>query len=223
MGNKKRLINKGLIDLFPRDIDTFVDVFAGSAIVSMNTTAYRYIVNDIDNNLNDLYKLFCNAEPDFIISHINKRIDEYGLSRERTKRNEYHDIEQINTTEFLYSSGAREVHVRPACPPLLYGCKFLNFSRSNSEYDLITRRIIREREGENVSDEVLADYADPDSTNYKEMLEGIRKQLGFTSLRFHRVDDMVKSVGIDKSKLCTYCWDKQGDCSSCAKKCASAK
>jgi len=123
------------------------------------------------------------------------------------------------TTEFLYSSGAKEVHVRPACPPLLYGCKFLNFSRSNSEYDLITRRIIREREGENVSEEVLADYADPDSTNYSEMLEEIRRQLGFTTLRFHRLDDMVKSVGIDKSKLCTYCWDKQGDvcgtCSSC--------
>ncbi len=119
------------------------------------------------------------------------------------------------TTEFLYSSGAKEVHVRPACPPLLYGCKFLNFSRSNSEYDLITRRVIREREGEDVSEKVLADYADPDSTNYAEMLEEIRKQLGFTSLRFHRLDDMVKSVGIDKSKLCTYCWDKQGDCSKC--------
>ena len=119
------------------------------------------------------------------------------------------------TTEFLYNSGAKEVHIRPACPPLLYGCKFLNFSRSNSEYDLITRRVIREREGENVSDEVLESYADPDSTNYKEMLEDIRKQLGFTSLRFHRLDDMVASVGIDKSKLCTYCWDKKGDCSGC--------
>ena len=126
------------------------------------------------------------------------------------------------TTEFLYSSGAREVHIRPACPPLLYGCKFLNFSRSNSEYDLITRRVIREREGENVSDEVLADYADPDSTNYKEMLEDIRKQLGFTSLRFHRLDDMVASVGIDKSKLCTYCWDKQGDCGDCGS-CAACR
>ncbi|MBQ6575482.1 MAG: amidophosphoribosyltransferase, partial [Lachnospiraceae bacterium] len=75
------------------------------------------------------------------------------------------------TTEFLYNSGAREVHIRPACPPLLYGCKFLNFSRSNSEYDLITRRIIREREGDDVSDDVLATYADPDSDNFKEMLE----------------------------------------------------
>ena len=120
------------------------------------------------------------------------------------------------TTEFLYNSGAGEVHIRPACPPLLHGCKFLNFSRSNSEYDLITRRVIREREGENVSDEILKDYADPDSTNYKEMLDEIKKQLNFTSLRFHRLDDMVESVGLPKEKLCTYCWDKQGDCHKCS-------
>ena len=74
------------------------------------------------------------------------------------------------TTEFLYQSGAREVHIRPACPPLLFGCKYLNFSRSNSDLDLITRRIIREREGDNVSPELLADYANPDSKNYKEMV-----------------------------------------------------
>ena len=121
------------------------------------------------------------------------------------------------TTEFLYESGAREVHIRPACPPLLYGCKFLNFSRSNSEYDLITRRVIREREGDDVSEEVLADYANPDSKNYAEMLEEIRKQLNFTSLKFHRLDDLVASIGLPKEKLCTYCWDKQGDCyGSCA-------
>jgi len=124
------------------------------------------------------------------------------------------------TTEFLYSSGAKEVHIRPACPPLLYGCKFLNFSRSNSEYDLITRRIIREREGENVSEEVLADYANPDSKNYEEMVEEIRKQLNFTSLKFHRLDDLVESIGLDKSKLCTYCWDKQGDCFGGCKGCS---
>ena len=111
------------------------------------------------------------------------------------------------TTEFLYESGAKEVHIRPACPPLLYGCKYLNFSRSKSEMDLITRRVIAKREGENVDDKILADYADPDSTNYKEMLEEIRKELNFTSLRFNRLDDMLESVGIDKCKLCTYCWD----------------
>ena len=111
------------------------------------------------------------------------------------------------TTEFLYRSGAKEVHVRPACPPLLYGCKYLNFSRSKSEMDLITRRVIAKREGENVSDKVLADYADPNSTNYKEMLEEIRKELNFTSLKFHRLDDLKASIGISPCKLCTYCWD----------------
>ncbi|MCQ2579710.1 MAG: hypothetical protein MJ159_03320 [Treponemataceae bacterium] len=111
------------------------------------------------------------------------------------------------TTDFLYQSGAQEVHVRPACPPLLFGCKYLNFSRSNSELDLITRRIIKMREGDNVSPEVLATYADPDSQNYKEMLEAIRQQLHFTTLAFHRLDDMLESVGIDQCKLCTYCWN----------------
>ena len=70
------------------------------------------------------------------------------------------------TTEFLYNNGAKEVHIRPACPPLLYGCKYLNFSRSKSEMDLITRRVIAKREGDNVSDKILKDYANPDSANY---------------------------------------------------------
>lgn len=109
------------------------------------------------------------------------------------------------TTEFLYQSGAKEVHIRPACPPLLFGCKYLNFSRSKSELDLITRRIIREREGDKEA-EVLQDYANPDSQNYKEMVDEIRKQLNFTSLRFHRLDDMEASIGISPCKLCTYCW-----------------
>lgn len=111
------------------------------------------------------------------------------------------------TTEFLYQSGAKEVHIRPGCPPILYGCKYLNFSRSNSEMDLISRRIIAKREGENVSPEVLATYADPDSQNYKEMVEEIRKEMGFTTLQFHRLDDMIRAIGIDRAKLCTYCWD----------------
>ncbi len=110
------------------------------------------------------------------------------------------------TTEFLYQSGAREVHIRPACPPLLFGCKYLNFSRSTSDLDLISRRIIREREGDQVSDELLADYANPDSKNYAEMVEEIRKRLNFTTLRFHRLDDLVESIGISPCKLCTYCW-----------------
>ena len=110
------------------------------------------------------------------------------------------------TTEFLYNSGAKEVHIRPACPPLLYGCKYLNFSRSNSELDLITRRIIQKREGDNAVN-VLSDYANPDSVNYQEMLDEICHQLKFTSLRYHRLDDMIASIGIPPCKLCTYCWN----------------
>ncbi len=110
------------------------------------------------------------------------------------------------TTEFLYQSGAKEVHIRPACPPLLFGCKYLNFSRSTSEMELIARRVIQEMEGENKYPN-LSVYADPNSTEYGEMLEKIREKLNFTTLRYHRLDDMIASVGIDKCKLCTYCWD----------------
>ena len=110
------------------------------------------------------------------------------------------------TTEFLYQSGAREVHIRPACPPLLFGCKYLNFSRSSSEMDLITRRILKEMELEGRQID-LKDYVDPESQGYQEMVERIGKQLNFTSLRYHRLDDMIESVGIPKEKLCTYCWD----------------
>ena len=111
------------------------------------------------------------------------------------------------TTEFLYRSGAKEVHVRPACPPLVYGCKFLNFSRSKSDLDLITRRIIQEKEGKNCPEEVLEEYTDPDSCRYAEMVEEIRKIQNFTSLRFHRLDDLRASIGIDPCRLCTYCFD----------------
>lgn len=110
------------------------------------------------------------------------------------------------TTEFLYESGAKEVHIRPACPPLVFGCKFLNFSRSSSEMELITRKVINELEGGDVSEEVLREYADYNSEKYEHMVEGIRKKLNFTTLRFHRLDDMIEAVGIDESKLCTYCW-----------------
>ena len=106
------------------------------------------------------------------------------------------------TTEFLYQSGAKEVHVRPACPPLLYGCKYLNFSRSKSDLDLITRRIIREWEGDNDVN-VLGEYADPNSDRYAAMLEEIRKRQNFTSLRYHRLDDLIKSIGIDACQVCT--------------------
>lgn len=117
------------------------------------------------------------------------------------------------TTEYLFESGAKEVHIRPACPPLVYGCKYLNFSRSRSDMDLITRQVIEELEGE-VTDEILELYSDPETEQYNNMVEKIRERMNFTSLAFNRLDDMIEAVGIDASKLCTYCWNgKEGGCS----------
>lgn len=111
------------------------------------------------------------------------------------------------TTEFLYSSGATEVHIRPACPPLLYSCKYLNFSRSGSELDLIARRVINELEGGEPDSQTLREYANPDSEKYQNMIDLICKKQHFTSLRYHRLDDMLEAVGIEQDKLCTYCWN----------------
>ena len=111
------------------------------------------------------------------------------------------------TTEFLYQSGAKEVHVRPACPPIMYGCNYLNFSRSKSEMELIARQMIKKREGEDVPKEVLEEYSNPCSCKYAQMIEDIRKQQNFTTLRYHRLDDLLASIGIEPCKVCTYCFD----------------
>ncbi len=112
------------------------------------------------------------------------------------------------TAEFLYQSGAKGVHIRTACPPLLYSCKYLNFSRSKSEMDLITRRVILKLEGsEEAANEKLPLYSDPTTPEYQRMVDEIGKELGFTTLRYHRLDDMLESVGIPACKLCTYCWN----------------
>ena len=111
-----------------------------------------------------------------------------------------------DTTEYLYNSGAKAVHIRPACPPIMYGCPYLNFSRSTSEMDLITRRVIKKREGDNDVN-MLETYSDPDTPEYKAMVEEIRKELNFTSLRFNRLDDMIQAIGLDSDKICTYCFN----------------
>lgn len=113
----------------------------------------------------------------------------------------------LETTDFLYSAGAKEVHIRTACPPILFSCKYLNFSRSKSDMDLIARKVIAELEGENPDISVLRKYADPDTEEYKKMVEEIKNRLHFTSLGFLRLDDMLNSVGLDHENLCTYCWD----------------
>lgn len=111
------------------------------------------------------------------------------------------------TTEFLYESGAKEVHIRTGCPPLLYGCKYLNFSRSKSEMELITRRVIKELEGGDPDEETLQKYADPESKEYKKMVKMIGEKLHFTTLAYTRLDDLMDSVEIEPCKLCTYCWN----------------
>jgi amidophosphoribosyltransferase len=114
------------------------------------------------------------------------------------------------TVSYLIDNGAKEIHVRSACPPIMYGCKFLNFSRSVSDMELISRRTIAELEGvegENISAETLAEYADSNSEKHQAMVEEIRKKLKFDSLKFQRLEDTIKAIGIDPCKLCTYCWD----------------
>ena len=109
------------------------------------------------------------------------------------------------TTEFLYHSGAKEVHIRTACPPIMFGCKYLNFSRSTSEMDLIARRTVARLEGDK-ADEKLPLYTDPDTPEYANMVEEIRKELHFTSLKYQRLDDMIEATGLPACNFCTYCW-----------------
>jgi len=108
----------------------------------------------------------------------------------------------------LYDYGATEVHMRPACPPLVYGCKYLNFSRSRSELDLAGRKAIQELEGQDNPDP--AEYADPDSDKHCAMVEKICASLKLTSLKYQRLEDLVEAIGLPKEKLCTYCWDGEG-------------
>ena len=110
------------------------------------------------------------------------------------------------TVEFLYNNGAKEVHMRSACPPIMYGCKYLNFSRATSDMDLITRQVIVELEGEEGL-QYIAEYADGNSERGKAMRRKIRDKFKFASLGFQTVDGVVKAIGLDPCKLCTYCWN----------------
>ncbi len=109
------------------------------------------------------------------------------------------------TAEFLYAQGAKEVHIRPTCPPMMFGCPYLNFSRSTSINDLITRRIIKKREGD--VNAHIDEYIDPDSERYQGMIDDICKELNFTSLKYQRLDDLLKTTGKKCDHLCTYCWN----------------
>ena len=120
-----------------------------------------------------------------------------------------------DTIRRLFDYGAKEVHMRPACPPLLYGCEYLNFSRSRSEMDLAARKAIVRLEGAQPAD--IEPYADPDNNKHAAMVEIIRDQLGLTSLRYQRLDDLVEAVGLPRQKLCTDCWTRRdgAGCTAC--------
>ena len=110
------------------------------------------------------------------------------------------------TIDFLYSSGAEAVHIRSACPPIMYNCKYLGFSRTNSEMELISRQIVKELEGEEGFNH-LEEYSDFTTERGKKLRQAICEKLHFDSLEFQSLDGIIEAIGIDKCKLCTYCWN----------------
>ena len=110
------------------------------------------------------------------------------------------------TVDFLYSNGAKEVHMRSACPPIMYGCKYLNFTRSTGDMELITRRTIMELEGTEGFDH-LEEYSDVSTERGRALRQSISAKFGFASLEFQSLEGVVKAIGLPPEKLCTYCWN----------------
>ena len=109
------------------------------------------------------------------------------------------------TVDFLYKSGAKEVHMRSACPPIMYSCKYLNFSSSNSEMELLTRKTIQNLEGA-IGQQHIAEYADATTERGQCMLKSICEEMGFDSLGYQTLDGLLEAIGLDREKVCTYCW-----------------
>ena len=110
------------------------------------------------------------------------------------------------TVEFLYENGAKSVHMRSACPPIMYGCKYLNFSSSRSDMELLARRIIRELEGEE-GDKYINEYGDPKTERGQALCKTIAEKFGFASLEFQSLEGVIEAIGLEPCKLCTYCWN----------------
>ena len=113
------------------------------------------------------------------------------------------------TVDFLFESGAGEVHMRSACPPIMYSCRYLNFSRGNSDMDLLARRIVQELEGDE-GHRHLEEYADSSTARGKNLLNAICRKMGFDSLGYQSLNGLLEAIGIDKEKICTYCWNGKG-------------
>ena len=110
------------------------------------------------------------------------------------------------TVDFLYDNGAKSVHMRSACPPVMYSCKYLNFSRASSEMELIARKVIVELEGEEGL-RYIDEYSDSSTERGKKLRKTISDKFNFASLEFQSLEGVIKSIGIDPCKLCTYCWN----------------
>jgi amidophosphoribosyltransferase len=110
------------------------------------------------------------------------------------------------TVDFLYESGAKEVHMRSACPPIMYGCKYLNFSSSKSEMELLARKVVHDLEGKE-GQKHLDEYADSSTQRGKCLLSTICEEMGFDSLGYQSLDGLLEAIGLDRDKVCTYCWN----------------
>jgi amidophosphoribosyltransferase len=110
------------------------------------------------------------------------------------------------TVEFLYENGAKEVHIRSACPPIMYSCKYLNFTRQTPERDLIARKTILELEGEE-GEKYIDEYSDGRTERGKALRKAISEKLGFDSLGYQNIDGILEAIGLDKDSVCTYCWN----------------
>ena len=110
------------------------------------------------------------------------------------------------TVEFLYSHGAKEVHMRSACPPIMYGCKYLNFSRNTSDQDLIARRVILELEGEE-GEKHIDEYSDASTERGKALLKAICEKFNFASLGYQSLPGLIEAIGLPEDCVCTYCWN----------------
>ena len=148
----------------------------------------------------------------------------------RDKRLLFLDDSVVRGTQFkditrrLYERGAKAVHLRSASPPIMFSCKFLNFSRSRSELDLAARRAVETLEGHQVTDEaLLREYITPGTEKYNAMVEVIRKELGLTSLKYQTLDNLIKAIGLPKERVCTYCYDGCDPTAGCACQCCHKK
>ena len=114
-------------------------------------------------------------------------------------------MKNTRNVEFLYDNGAKSVHIRSACPPIMYGCKYLNFSRSNSDMDLIARRVIMELEGEEGMNHI-DEYSDAKTERGQNLRKAICEKMHFASLEFQSIEGLIEAIGLPPDKICTYCW-----------------